>query len=104
MTIWHLIICMCFSMPIAGAAVSAKLARVGLGGWVLALCVGSVIGVCFGAAMWYGMRAIWNYSQRNLPSGQNRYVVAAYLAVIPLLFVAGLIGLWISSAILRLIT
>ncbi len=54
--------------------------------------------------MWYGMRAILNYSQRNLPSGRNRYLVPAYLAVIPLLFVAGLIGLWMSSAILRLIT
>ena len=91
-------------MPVAGAAVSAKLAKVGLGGWAVALCVGSAIGICCGVAMWYGMKAVWNYSQRKLQSGPNRYVIAAYLAVIPLLFVAGLLGLWMSAAILRVVT
>jgi hypothetical protein len=47
------------------------------------------------------MRAIWNHSQQ---SGQKRYAIAAYLPLVQLLFVAGLLGLWMSSAILRLIT
>jgi hypothetical protein len=104
MTIWHLIISMCFSMSVAGAFVSAKLAKVGPGGWMLAMCVGSVIGICCAATMYYGNKILWTYGQRKPHPNHSLYAMAAYLAVIPWWLVTCLLGRWGSSIALRLIT
>ena len=83
---------------------SAKLARVGFGGWTLAMGVGSALGICSGAALYYGLRVLSEYAERKPQPEQDRYLLAIYLAVIPWMVVAGLLGRWTSYAVLRLIT
>jgi hypothetical protein len=100
MTIWHLIYPLFFLSPIAGAAVAAEHATAGPIGWALALSIGSALGGGCVVSVWYGLKALWIHSER---SDQDRYLIAATLAVVPLLFLVGLLGETLSSGALQLI-
>ena len=102
MSIWHLLTSLCFFMPIAGSVLSAVRARVGIGGYAIALCSGAITGTCCAIAMLFALKAVWSYSQHKGESAQNRYLVAVSLAIVPWMVIAGLLGRWVSAATLNI--
>ena len=101
LTLWHLLTATCFSIPIAGAVVCAMQAKPGVGGYALVLCGGLVVGMYGAAAMWKGLKYVWSYVY--LRPKANWLIVLVYVLALPWLFIVGLLGRWVSFALLRLV-
>ena len=107
-TLWQLLILICFTMPIAGAVGSAKLAKVGFGGYALAITIGLPLGVCCAWAMWI-MHKIFVTNLRRRPDWEHWaaqhewFYVAFYFTKILWIVLALFLGAWVSSATLRLV-
>jgi hypothetical protein len=104
--LWHLLILICFVMPIGGALASAGLAGVGFGGYVLTIVVGLVVGVCCSWAMWFAHKIFVTKLQRHLDlehSVSEWYFRAFYFSKIVWIGFALWLGAWLSSLLLRLV-
>jgi hypothetical protein len=103
MTLWLLLILICFVMPIAGALTSAELARVGFGGYALAIVIGLAVGTGCAWTMWTVGGIAVARTKRHSVSLQEWCARAAYFAAVLWIVVAGLLGGWVSSLLLRLV-
>ena len=107
-TLWQLLILLCFGATVGGALASAKLAKVGFGGYALAVTIGLPLGVCCAWAMWI-MHKIFVTSLRRRPdwehwASQHEWFSATfYFTKILWIVFALFLGGWVSSAILRLV-
>ena len=107
-TLWQLLILFCFAATVGGALASAKLAKVGFGGYALAVTIGLPLGVCCAWAMWI-MHKIFVTNLRRRPdwehwaSQHEWFYVAFYFTKILWIVFAAFLGRWVSSAILRLV-
>jgi len=102
-SIWHILVGICFLGGVGGAALSAKLARLGFGGYAVAVIIGLAVGLSFAWVMWTAVRSIGMRSRSGSESKplQSWYLAALYLAAVPWIFLAGFIGQSVSSAVLR---
>jgi hypothetical protein len=66
-SLWDFLTLLCFAMPITGALAEAKIRRPGPAGYVLAIAVGVVLGIC---ATWM-MRAMARFIVGNLGQRSN---------------------------------
>jgi hypothetical protein len=105
-TLWQLLILICFAIPIGGALASAKLAMVGVGGYALAVTVGLAVGACCAWAMWTTHKIVVTNLQRH-PDWEHSmsewYFRAFYFAKMLWIAVALFLGAWLSSLLLRLV-
>lgn len=101
MSLWDLLTAVCCGMPIGGALASAKYAKVGFGGYALAITIGLAVGVCCA----WTMRAVGDTVavriRRQTASLHERYFRALYFAAIAWIAFALFLGGWVSSALLR---
>lgn len=103
MTLWHLLTAICFVMPISGALASARLSKVGFGGYALGIGIGLALGSCFAWAMRNGGRIVFAHAKNKPVSERESYARLLYFAVM-LWIASGLfLGAWASSAIMRLV-
>jgi hypothetical protein len=51
-SLWDLLIAVCFVMPLAGGLAEAKLSKAGFGGYALVVAAGLALGLCFAWTMW----------------------------------------------------
>ena len=90
-------------MPIGGALASAQYAKVGFGGYTLAITIGLTLGVCCA----WTMRTVGNTVdariRRQTVSLHERYFRALYFAAVVWIVCALFLGLWVSSALLRFV-
>jgi hypothetical protein len=105
-TLWQLLIFICFWMPIGGAIASARHAKVGPGGYALAMTVGLAVGACCAWTMWI-MHKAFATNLRQRPDWQHAmskwYFRTFYFSKILWIGFALLLGAWLSSAVLRLV-
>jgi hypothetical protein len=90
-------------MPIAGALASAKLAKVGFGGYALTITIGLVLGVCCGWTMRTVGKTVAAHIRKHSESLHERYFRALYFAAMLWIVFALFLGQWVSSAVMRLV-
>ena len=101
MTLWDLLLAVCFVMPVSGAIAAAKLIRAGVVGYVLSVLIGLMLGLgCAWIAHKTGASVHNRVKQRD-NSVQNRYFRLLYLGAMLWIVFALFLGLWITSPILR---
>jgi hypothetical protein len=104
MALWHVLILMCFAAPIGTSLASAQYARVGPGGYALAIIIGLIVGGGCGWTVWITHRTVGDYIQRHSNAGGSLwYFRAFYSAKILWVAFAGFIGFWLSSVLLRIV-
>lgn len=108
MTLWQLLILTCIAVPIGTAYASAQQGRYGLGAYTLAIGVGSAVGMCFGWVMYAAHKIVSEKLQRGAPSEtslvkQEWFFRGFYLAKILWIALAGFLGFWLSSVLLRIV-
>lgn len=108
MTLWQLLILTCIAVPIGTAYASAQHGRYGLGGYTLAIAVGLAVGMCFAWVMYATHKIVGEKLQRRAPSEtslgkQEWYFRGFYLAKILWIALAGFLGFWLSSVLLRIV-
>lgn len=96
-SMWHVLVPICFLVSIGGATISARLTHLGASGYALAAGVGVIVGFCFAGTMWVTAKRV------HASSSSPKFVVALYLAAIPWIIIAGLVGQWASSALLHVL-
>ena len=110
MALWHVLILICVVLPIGTSLSSAGYANVGLGGYALAIAVGLAVGAGCGWTMWTTHKTVVRKLQSLLPSQgsslatQDWYFRAFYVAKIVWVGFAGILGFWLSSALLPVIS
>jgi hypothetical protein len=102
-SLWHLLLLICFVAPIGGALASAKLAKVGFGGYALATTLGLGLGVCCAWIMKAVGAAVAARTERKSESLQERYFRALYIAAMLWIMFTVFLGEWLSSVVLRLV-
>jgi hypothetical protein len=100
-SLWDLLIALCWAMPVAGALASARLARVGFFGYALTLVAGLVLGLgCAYILRTAGKTAVDGWGG-NSTSTQEWYFRALYFVAVMWIVLALFLGAWASSAMLR---
>lgn len=75
-----------------------------LGGYALAVVSGLVIGACCAFGMWKLGKMVWIRTSKLGPdSGQLWYFRALYFSAILWIFLAAVLGKWITVGLLRLV-
>ena len=108
MTLWQLLILTCIAVPIGTSYASAQHGRYGFGGYTLAIGVGLAVGMCFGWVMYVAPKIVGEKLQRGAPSEtslakQEWFFRGFYLAKILWIALAGFLGFWLSSVLLRIV-
>jgi hypothetical protein len=107
MTLWQLLILICIAVPVGPALASAQHGRVGPGGYALAIAVGLAVGACCGWVMYATHETVGSKLQRltseTSPAKQEWYFFGFYLAKFLWLALAGFLGFWLSSMLLRIV-
>ncbi len=102
-SLWDLLTALCFVMPIAGAVASARLAKAGFRGYVLAIIVGFALRLCCAWTMLIVGKAAAAHIKRHPESVQERHFGALYFGAILWIAFALFIGGWVSSVSTRLV-
>ena len=101
MTLWSLLVALCFVMPLSGALASAKLLRVGLRGYAFSVLVGLLLGI---GCAWIMQRVGSLFYARLKHCGvfsQERYFRLLYLGALVWIAFALFLGNWVTSPLLR---
>src|SRR5258707_99239 len=101
MTLWGLLLALCFGMPVGGALASPGLARAGLRGYVAAIAGGLVLGTCCAWTMEAVGATVRRRIEKQPVSLRERYYRALYFVAMLWIMLAGLLGKWVSSVMLR---
>lgn len=104
MRLWHLLIGVCFAAPAGSALAPARIAGAGIRGYVLALAVGLAVGASSSWIMLWMHRALVPNLLRCLEQGDplaDWYGRAFYISKVLWIISAGILGFWLSSALLR---
>jgi hypothetical protein len=100
-TLWALLLALCFAMPIAGALAAAKSAKVGFGGYALAITVGVALGAFCAWTMHTVGAVVHAHTQGESVPLKERYARALYFAAMLWIILALFIGEWVSLVLLR---
>jgi cation transport ATPase len=103
MTLWDLLIGICFAVPIGGALESARSAKAGLCGYALAITVGIALGACCAWTMRTVGGTVYAHIERYSESLQERYCRVLYFAAMVWIVIVVFLGKWVSSALLRFV-
>jgi hypothetical protein len=102
MTLWHLLLGFCFSLPCGGALSAANTRTTGLGGYALAIAVGVTVGAASCWTMKSAGDAAFTYIRRQPEQLQEKYFRYLYLAAMAWILISGLLAGLISSSLLRM--
>jgi hypothetical protein len=101
MTLWSLLIAMCFVMPLSCTLASAKLLRVGLRGYAFSVFIGLLLG--FGCA-WIMHKVgslVYARLKKSDVSVQERYFRMLYFGAMVWIVFALFLGAWVTSPLLH---
>jgi hypothetical protein len=101
MTLWSLLNALCFVMPLSGALASAKLLRVGVGGYTFSLVIGLLLG--FGCA-WIMLKVgslVHARLKKSEVSVRERYFRLLCFGAMAWIVFALFLEHWVTSPLLR---
>jgi hypothetical protein len=101
-TKWHLVVAVCFFMPITGALATAKAANVGFSGSALAIVLGAARFACAWPLQIAG--AAVGSRMRQEPATRRTYAITLNVAALLWTAIAFALGMWVASIALRSIT
>lgn len=101
MTVWELLTVACFIVPIYVGVSEAKLAKVGFGGYALAITIGLALGVGCAWMMRAVVEKIFTRLERYPAKIQERYQGGVSFALLLWAIFALFLGGWVSSAAMR---
>jgi hypothetical protein len=103
--LWNLLIGVCFFIAVRGAWDAATVARTSRGGHVFAVVIGLVVGVACAWAMWRVGEAAGTHALKVQSESRHRwYIRGIYASSLFWIFLAAVLGRWVASELLRLIT
>jgi uncharacterized membrane-anchored protein len=103
-SLWDFLTLVCCVAPIGGVVAEAKIAKAGFGGYVLAITIALVLGLCGAWAMRIVGKTVADRVRRHPGSPWERYLVALYFAAILWMALVIFLGSLMSSTMLRLIS
>jgi hypothetical protein len=104
MTVWDLLVSMCFFIATVGSIHAAKAARVGASGYLMAILAGVVIGAGCAFAMWkYGGAIGRRASESTSESSKKWRFRLLYLSSVGWMAISGTLGAAFSAALLRIV-
>ena len=102
--IWSQLLGGVFFIAVIGALDSAKHARVGIGGYVLAIVSGAVVGAFCALAMWRLGETARTYASKLQSEVRQRWCFRAlYASAVLWIAIAALLGKLVTAALLRLV-
>lgn len=104
MRLWHLLIGICFAAPVGSALAPPRIAEAGIGGYVLAVVTGVALGASCSWIMWRMHMALVPNLLHRLERGDplaEWYGRAFYFSKVLWIILAGVLGFWLSAALLR---
>ena len=102
-SLWDLLTVVCCVMPIGGALASAKYAKVGFGGYTLAITIGVALGLCCAWTMRTVGDTVAARIKRQAVSLHESYFRMLYVAAVVWIAFGLFLGVWVSSVLLRLV-
>jgi hypothetical protein len=102
MALWDLLEAVCFAMALGASLASAKVAKVGFGGYALAIFTGLTVEVGCAWAMWTAGKTVGTRIRRLSPSVDERYFRALYFSAMLWIVLSGFLAFGMSSTLLRL--
>jgi hypothetical protein len=103
-TLWHLLLSVCFFISFVGALDSAKLAKASYGGYALAIITGLAVGACCVSGMWYlGKIAVSRISTLEPGRLQRWSYRAVFFSAIFWIALAAILGRLLTSTLIRAI-
>jgi len=103
MTLWHLLVGLCFVMPIGFALQSANASGLGTSGYIYSGALGLLVGLLFAWVMWVFGKAIWTRTGESTPPRRSLYMITTLFAAIGWIALSGMCGEWMSSSMLRIV-
>jgi hypothetical protein len=105
-TLWQLLIGICFAFTVGTAVAPARMAGAGIRGYVLAVAAGIAVGASCSWIMWRMHKALMpkllHSFERSDPLA-NWYGRAFYVSKVLWIMLAGVLGFCLSAALLRTI-
>jgi uncharacterized YccA/Bax inhibitor family protein len=101
MALWHLLVLICFGLPIGSSLAAAQHANARPGGYVLAVILGVIVGGCCAWVMWATHKTAVKGIKQQQPSRQAWSFPALYLVTLLWIMLAGFLGFWVPSMLLR---
>jgi hypothetical protein len=101
MTLWHLLVGICFAMPIMAAIDTARQAKVHIVGYVLAITIALVMGSGFAWIMWATGRAVGTKIEQRSVLWQKWCFRGLYFAALLWIVVAGVVAQQVLLIALR---
>jgi hypothetical protein len=101
--LWHLLLLICIATPVWASLAAARRSNVGVAGYTLALIVGLALGAFFGWTMWATHWIVGNKIDRAAPAKQEWYFRALYFSKLLWMVLAAFVGLWLTTALLRVV-
>jgi hypothetical protein len=101
MMLWHLLVGICFAMPIMAAIDTARQTKANLVGYLLAIGIASVMGSGFAWIMWATARVVGTKIEQRSVSLKTWYFRGLYFAAVLWIVVAGVVAQRVLSIALR---
>ena len=108
MTLWQLLILICFGAPVGTSLALAEQVKAGIRGYALAVAVGLTVGWLCAWTMWKVHKVVVTNLPRclndeHLRSHRGWYFGVFYFTKILWILVAGILGYWLPLVLLRLV-
>jgi hypothetical protein len=102
MTLWNVLLAMCFFSPFCGAAVEANYHHAGLRGYLIAVGLGIPLGAVFAWGMWIAGGKVTQSAAALITHSKKEWLFRALLAVDVLWIALGLTaGLVLYSFVMK---
>lgn len=103
MSLWHILVAICFLTPVVAALGMATDAKKGFLGYAIAVALGLVMGVISTRLMWASGKIVGEWITRRSESLQEWYFRALYFAAVIWIFAVAFLAQWVISAVIRII-
>ena len=103
MTLFHLLLGICFLMPTGAALDVAKAAKAGLAGYILAIAMALVMGFVFAWTLYASSKMIWMKTLERSSPFKEWCARGLYFAAVIWIFVAALAAQWVISIALHVV-
>jgi hypothetical protein len=100
-TYWHLVVAVCFFMPLAGAVATATAARATSGAYVLVIALALALGFAFAWALQLAGAAVGNQMCQHTGARQRRLELVLHTCAVLWMAIALFLGIWLSSTTMQ---
>ena len=103
MTLWHLLLGICFAIPITGMVASAQQANLKPTAWILAISMAVGVGLISALGMWASGRMLSRRMHAFSPKQEGWALRGLYLGGLLCLLGVAALSVWLSSAVVNIL-